>query len=292
MNRYRKMRLLTFAGSLLLALCVPALAQQSTDIAQQSADLVSLDQTGSAAAPQKATAAQASSDTSPDADLTDNQWHYYGMGYIWFPGITGTVGIRGFDTSVHVTAGEIFSNFRGGLLGVFIPTHNRFSAPIDFMWMRLRDSKAIPFNPAYSVRATLGMVIATPKVSYLLLNNPKIKIYGTAGPRFWHLGTTLDLVPTIQGRNLSTGVAWTDFVMGGRFSLPLGSKASVDILGDGGEGGATLDYQVGGLLNYQVKPKWTLQGGWRYLTVHYGNDGTLLNASIQGIVIGATYKFK
>ena len=36
----------------------------------------------------------------------------------------------------------------------------------------------------------------------------------------------------------------------------------------------------------------TLQGGWRYLTVHYGNNGTLLNASIQGIVIGATYKFK
>jgi hypothetical protein len=292
MSSYRKTCLLTFAGSLALALCVPALAQQSADIAQQSADLASPDQTGSAAAPQKATATQTSSGTSPDADLTDKKWHYYGTGYLWIPGIHGTVGIRGFDTSVHVTAGEIFSNFRGGLLGVFTPTYGRFSAPIDFMWMRLRDSKAIPFNPAYSVRTTLNFSIATPKVSYLFVNNPKIKIYGTAGPRFWHLGNTIDLVPTINGNNLYKGTTWTDFVAGGRFSMPLSTKASVDVLGDAGEGGATLDYQVGGFLNYQVKPKWTLQGGWRYLTVHYGNNGSVLNVSIQGIVLGATYKFK
>jgi len=103
--------------------------------------------------------------------------------------------------------------------------------------MRLKDSRAIPFAPNYSVQALLNMSIATPKVSYLLLNNPKIKIYGTAGPRIWHVGTTLNLSPTILGRSLYSGPTWVDFVAGARFSLPLGSKASVDILGDGGEGG-------------------------------------------------------
>jgi hypothetical protein len=270
---------------------LPALAQQSADVAQPSADLASPDQTGGAPAPQT-TAAQTTSGTSPDADLTDKQWHYYGMAYIWFPGIHGTAGIRGFDTSVHVTASEIFSNFRGGFLGDFIPTYGRFSAPTDILWMRLRDSKAIPFAPDYSVRADLGMTIITPKVNYLLVKNPKIKIYGTAGPRIWHESTTLQLIPTINGNNLSKSVTWADFVIGARFNMPLGPKASVDVLGDAGEGGATLDYQVGGLLNYQVKPKLVLQGGWRYLTVHYGNNGSVFNSSIQGILIGATYKFK
>jgi hypothetical protein len=278
---------------LALALCVPAMAQQSAELV--SADLTAPDETGSAPEPQKAAAAQTGSSTpnpSADPDLSDKKWHYYATMYIWFPGIHGTVGIRGFDTSVHVTAGEIFSNFRGGLLGMFTPTYNRFSAPTDFLWMRLRDSKAIPFAPNYSVRTDLGMSIVTPKVAYLLVNNPKIKIYGTAGPRIWHESTTLELVPTINGNNLSKSVTWTDFVAGGRFNMPLGPKASVDIFGDGGEGGATLDYQVGGVLNYQVKPKLTLQGGWRYLVVHYGNNGNVFNSSIQGIVIGATYKFK
>ncbi len=292
MNSYGKTSLLTFTGVLALALCVPGMAQQSTELV--SPDVTSPDEAGSVPAAQKATAAQTSSGgfASSDTDLSDNQWHFYATGYIWFPGIHGTVGIRGFDTSVHVTAGEIFSNFRGGLLGMFIPTYNRFSAPVDYLWMRLRDSKAIPFAPDYSVRADLGMSIVTPKVAYLLVNNPKIKIYGTAGPRIWHESTTLQLIPTINGNNLSKSVTWTDFVAGGRFSMPLGPKASVDVFGDGGEGGATLDYQVGGLLNYQVKPKLVLQGGWRYLVVHYGNNGNVFNSSIQGIVIGATYKFK
>lgn len=136
------------------------------------------------------------------------------------------------------------------------------------------------------------MTIITPKVAYLIVKNPKIKVYGTAGPRIWHEGTTLSLVPTINGNNLYKAVTWTDFVMGGRFSVPLGSKVSVDVFGDAGEGGATLDYQVGGLLSYQVKPKLSLQGGWRYLTVHYGNNGNIFNSSIQGIALGATYKFK
>jgi hypothetical protein len=258
-NSYRKSCILTFAASLALALCVPAIAQQSADLV--SPDQTSTDQT--APAPQKAAAAQTASGTlyaSADADLSDSKWHYYGTAYIWFPGIHGTVGIRGFDTNVHVTAGEIFSNFRGGFLGAFTPTYNRFSAPADFIWLRLRDSKAIPFAPNYSVRATMNVIIATPKVAYLMVNNPKIKIYGTGGPRFWHESTTLDLVPTINGNSLSKGVTWTDFVLGSRISMPLGSsKASVDVLGDAGEGGATLDYQVGGVLSYQVKPKLSLQ---------------------------------
>ena len=182
MSSYRKKYLLAFAGLLMLAFCMPAIAQQSADIAQQSVDLASPDQTGSDPAPQKATAAQTSSGTSPDADLTDKQWHYYGMAYIWFPGIHGTAGIRGFDTSVHVTASEIFSNFRGGFLGDFIPTYGRFSAPTDLLWMRLRDSKSIPFAPNYSVRTDLGMTIITPKVNYLLVNNPKIRSMARPGP--------------------------------------------------------------------------------------------------------------
>ena len=97
MNSYRRSCLLTFAGSLAQALCVPAMAQQAADIAEQSATLVSNDQAGDAAAPQKATAAQTPSGANPDADLTDNQWHFYGTGYLWIPGIHGTVGVRGFD---------------------------------------------------------------------------------------------------------------------------------------------------------------------------------------------------
>jgi hypothetical protein len=230
--------------------------------------------------------------STPLDETSDSKWHLYGVGYVWLPGIHGTLGVRGFDTSVHVSAIDLVSNFRFGIMGAVIPTYNRFSAPVDYFWVRLKDSKAIPADPTYSVSAKVTESIITPKVSYLLVNHPKIKVYGTGGPRIWHEGTTLNLVPTIGGRAPYQSANWVDFVAGARFNAPLSSKASVDILGDAGEGGATLDYQVAGFVNYQVKPKISLQGGWRYLTVHYGNNGNLFNGTMQGIILGATYKFK
>jgi hypothetical protein len=225
-------------------------------------------------------------------ETSDSKWHLYGTAYLWFPGIHGAVGVRGFDTGVHISAVDLASNLRFGIMGVVTPTYNRWSLPVDYFFVRLRDDKAVPFNPNYQVQAKMTASIVTPKVNYLLLKNPKLKIYATAGPRIWHEGTTLDLVPTIAGQNLYHAANWADFVAGGRFDVPLGPKGSIVVLGDAGGGGATLDYQLAGFVNYQVKPKLALQLGWRDLTVHYGNNGNLFNGTMQGIVFGLTYKFK
>ncbi len=251
------------------------------------------EQTATATSPQSS-AQSGTAAAGPVDETSDKKWHIYGTVYLWVPEMHGTIGVRGYDTNIHVTTGDIFSNFRGGFLGVFTPSYNRFSAPVDVLWMRLRASKPVPSEvyPGYSVRATLNESIITPKVNYLILNDPKIKIYGTAGARIWHVGTTLSLVPVIAGTFPYSGVTWTDFVMGGRFSVPLGTKASVDILGDAGEGGATLDYQVGSFVSFKVKPNLAAQVGWRYLTEHYGNNGNIANTTTQGVVFGATYQFK
>jgi hypothetical protein len=273
------------------------IAVASTDASGASAGATTPEITTLASPQTPATTATASGTNAPAGsadELHDNTLHIYGTAYLWVPTMHGTVGLRGYDTNIHVTTGEIFSNFRGGFLGVFTPTYNRWSAPVDVLWMRLRSSKPVPSEdyPGYALRATLNESIITPKLNYLAFDNPKIKIYGTAGARIWHIGTTLSLIPVVNGTFPYRGVTWIDYVMGARFSVPLGKKASVDILGDGGEGGATLDYQVGGIVNYQLKPKLTAQVGWRYLTEHYGNDGNIMNTTTQGVVFGATYQFK
>jgi hypothetical protein len=260
------------------------------DAVQPTAEVTTL------ASPQTTTSTSPS--ISSDDELHDKKWHIYGTAYLWVPRMGGTVGVRGYDTNIDVSTGDIFSNFRGGILGVFTPTYGRFSAPVDVLWMRLRPSKQVPYVPAegddtqYYVRALLNESIITPKLAYLAVDTPKVRIYATAGARIWHIGTTLSLYPSTGGPSPYAGVTWIDYVMGGRFNIPLGTKASVDILGDGGEGGATLDYQVAGVINYKIKPKMTAQIGWRYLTEHYGNNGNIQNTTTQGILFGATYQFK
>src|SRR5271155_876131 len=107
-------------------------ASNSATAADESATLANLSEssamTASLASPQTTatttTAGSPSSFGSSDNELHDNQWHIYGTAYLWVPSMHGSIGVRGYDTNLRVTTGDIFSNFRGGFLGVFTPTYN------------------------------------------------------------------------------------------------------------------------------------------------------------------------
>jgi len=63
--------------------------------------------------------------------------------------------------------------------------------------------------------------------------------------------------------------------------------------GDAGAGGANLDYQAVGLLNYNFTPRWGAAVGWRYLYVNYRptNNLFIFNTAMTGLVAGVSYSF-
>jgi hypothetical protein len=93
--------------------------------------------------------------------------------------------------------------------------------------------------------------------------------------------------PSRLGLNFSGSQNWVDALVGGQILGALTPKVRVAIGGDvGGWGtGSQLDYQIFGLLGYKIKPKWTLQAGYRYLDVNYRST-TVYDAATSGIVLG------
>ena len=74
--------------------------------------------------------------------------------------------------------------------------------------------------------------------------------------------------------------------------VPLSPKIFVIVGGDAGGGGANVDYQVSGLVNYQIKPKWGIGVGYRYLDVNYRNsNGVIFDTASSGIALTLLYKF-
>jgi hypothetical protein len=239
--------------------------------------------------------AQAQTTTTPGsaaAKTTDDDWHVNTNVYLWFAGMHGTVGAKGFDASVHASASDVLSKFNIGFMDATEFQKKRFVIPLDIMWVKLSDDKAIPFLPNYAVKAKVTQTIFTPKVGYVLLDHEKLNIQGNVGIRYWHLGTTLELSPQITGRNLYSASNWVDVIAGSRITVPLSPKAFVTILGDAGAGGANLDYQVAGLISYKIKPKWQLFGGWRYLDVDYQTSSAVNDVVQSGLLLGVTYVFK
>lgn len=226
----------------------------------------------------------------------DSEWHLDASPYIWLPGVHGTVGAFGRDSSVHATPPDLISNFRFGLMGIVEARRSWLLLPLDLMWVRLGDSKAVPFPDLEATNADIkaGQFILSPKVGIRLLNREKIKVDGLTGIRYWHFNENVHFVPSNLNLNFSASQDWVDPLVGGRITGVLAPKIVVTIFGDvGGWGtGSQLDYQFGGVLGYRIKPKWTLQAGYRYLFVDYRNGGSLIEMVTSGALMGITFNIK
>jgi hypothetical protein len=240
----------------------------------------------------------ATSATTPQAKKvnTDNAWHMDITPYVWFSGIHGTVGALGHEAEVNANFGDIFNYLNIGLMGTFEARHNRILMPVDFIWLKLSDDRALPRNEAgaESIKARMTQTIIAPYIGYRIADGKKVKVDALVGARIWHLTTDLTLQP-MPATGFSQSAAWVDAVAGGRIQIALGPKASVMVLGDAGGGSARQDFQVAALLGYQISRRWVLLGGYRNLSVNYQPNGKfqfVYNVNMPGLLVGATFHIK
>jgi hypothetical protein len=262
----------------------PVVAEPNT---MNATALAIADQPASSDAGISAASAAAPADTSAPA----GDWHFSVSPYLWFPGVHGGVGVGGAEAGIHASAADLLSNFRFGLMGVVDPSYQKFVMPLDIVWVRLGDDRALT-NLGTVGNFKASEFILTQKIGYRLIDKKMIKIDGLGGFRYWHLGQSVSF--TTNALNFSASQNWVDPLVGGRITGYLSPKVSVVVAGDvGGWGvGSQLDYQAVGLLGYRIKPAVALQIGYRYLAVNYRNGGRFADLVMSGIVVGATINLK
>jgi hypothetical protein len=259
-----------------LMLCLPAAAQGPASTTIQ-------EQTPAAPTPQKPAAA-------------DDGWHFDLTPYLWFPGISGTVGALGRNTGVHLDPGQLISHFHLGVLVNAEARKGRLILPLDFMWIKLQDNHSTPFIPGVSsAQVQVTESILTPEIGYRIVDQEKVKVDALIGLRYWHLGEHLDFLPSGLFNNLSPTQNWVDGVAGGKIAFLLSPKVSVTVAGDAGGGGADLDYQAVGVLGLKVSRICVLDLGYRYLYVNYHDNpprSFLFDAHESGALLGVTFNLK
>jgi len=227
------------------------------------------------------------------ATSADDGWRGTVAIYGWFAGVHGTVGAGGHDAGIHVPFSDLFHYLKGIIPIAAEADKGRFVMPVDFLWMKLGDDKGIPLDDPTqrSINIHLTQSILTPKIGYRLVDAEHFKIDALGGIRYWHVGENLTLEPSGIGRSRSGN--WVDGLGGARFTVPFSEKASIIISGDAGAGGANLDYQVIGLLNYKFTQHFGLGLGWRYLYEDYrpSNHQLVYDVTLSGALAGFYYEF-
>jgi hypothetical protein len=200
------------------------------------------------------------------------------------------------EASVHASFGDIFNYLNIGAMATVDPRYNRIVMPFDFLWMKLSDQKSLPFDEgATSVKAKMTETLITQKIGYRFVDAKKVKVDALFGLRYWHVGTSFTLQPTQIANGISQSAGWVDGLGGGRIELGLTPKISAIVAGDAGGGSAKLDYQVAGLLGYNINRRLALVLGYRYLSVDYrptGRAGFIYDVAMPGVVAGLTIKIK
>jgi hypothetical protein len=232
----------------------------------------------------------------PPVGEPTSDWHFAVSPYLWFPGVHGTVGARGHDASIHASPGDLLSHFRFGLMGLVDTRYKRIVIPVDMMWIRLGANNALPLtDEAVTAHVKGSEFILTPKIGYRLVDSEIVKIDALTGFRYWHFGETLRFSTSeTSSQTFSSSQNWVDPLIGGRILANLSPKISVSIGGDvgGWNTGSLIDYQIGGVLGYRIKPAVVLQVGYRYLATDYRSGGTTINLVTSGVLFGATFTLK
>src|SRR5262249_40163705 len=213
--------------------------------------------------------------------------------YLWFAAIHGTSGVRGHDANIDASTSDVLSYLNLGFMGSSTIRHNRLVLPIDFMWVKLTDKKALPFDQgATSAKAEFKQTVFTPGVGYRLLDREFVKVDAYGGIRYWHVNSSLTLQPTVLG-GFSSSADWVDGIGGARIYGQLNKIISFTMAGDAGAGQANSDYELLGVFGFRVAKKWTLKAGYRYMAINYRPQSTFVyDVAQSGIIFGATWSIK
>lgn len=110
------------------------------------------------------------------------------------------------------------------------------------------------------------------------------------GLRYVALKTTVDLPPVPRA---TARESWLDPLVGLRYTHIFNERWSVALRGDIGGFGVASDLatNVSAMFGWHLSDKLTLRGGYRLLQMDFDGDDLVLDATLQGYVLGASWAF-
>jgi hypothetical protein len=232
----------------------------------------------------------------PNAPPSD--WHVDWVPiYLWFSGLEGNVGALGYVAPVNVSFSQVFSQLNIGYMSILDVRRKRIGLLTDLVFISVSsDQKTTPVGNLYSgFTANAKTFFVDPEAYYRLIEKDRGSVDVVAGARFWRLDNSLDFLQgTASAASVGQTQSWADPVLGARFRLNLKKNWFADLKGDaGGFGvGSQLTYQIYSGIGKELKQKYSLLLGYRYLYVDYTNGGFLYGIRMNGMLAGFNVRFK
>jgi hypothetical protein len=222
------------------------------------------------------------------AQEAPDRWTIELTPYLWAAGLDGNTAADGAGSEIDTDYKFFSLDNLDFALGTAVEARKG-------RWARLGDAMYVEFSDAFerapgSEVEISGGFVETVGAMQASNGRPFELLFGL---RFVALESTVDIAPVPRASARET---WLDPIIGLRYTHAFNDRWSVALRGDIGGAGISsesseLATNVSAIFGWRIGERITLRGGYRMLQMDFDGDSLVLDATLQGYVIGASWAF-
>ena len=233
-----------------------------------------------------------------NADEIDSKaldgWRFHLSPYLWAAGLKGDLGHHRIGTHyVESTFSETLKKVHFSAMVMGEARKGSVSLLGDLLYINGGMKHQLPPQvPAVDIKASGKVITAFLGGGYTLYEGAQMRLDFIGGARLWHADLKVGLyggpMPEISA---TVGQTWVDALAGFRGRYFFNDHLSLTTWAIAGGGGASKDWDLAFLANYNIHRNLTITAGYRAMGVNYQRKNVVYNIRQKGPMIGLTYHF-
>ncbi len=218
--------------------------------------------------------------------------------YLWIASAGGDFGVPGSSDQPPVSGGgSPFDSETSIRAGFMLKAEARYGAVgllFDGAWVKLATDASGRGLLYENAAADTDLGFGTLALTYAFPVQSGFSFRPFAGARAYFADIELHFEPGLLPQaNPSGNDPWVDPVVGALIRYSFTDDFYGSVVGDVGgfDVSSRITWQVYGGLGYEVADWFAASVGYRYLVDDYENDDFLLDISVQGFLVGASFRF-
>jgi len=212
----------------------------------------------------------------------------------WLAGIEGTIGFRP-DVTTGLDAGidDILPTIDMIAAATLEIRKDKLGFILDGMYMKISLDGETPGPGINDISMSAKQALVEGVVTYRFFESERAWVEALAGGRYQYLGNQVSYIPGVGPnagipQTLSAVNSWVDPFVGIQGHCQLSEKWYAKARGDYGGFGISSDstYNLFGVIGYQIKPRASMELGYRYMYTDYTNGGFRYDMAMKGAFLG------
>jgi hypothetical protein len=229
--------------------------------------------------------------------LAQDEWQSEVAIYGWFTGLTGEVDTPLGSVAFEQSFSDILDQLDMAFMGAVQVRRGRWSLIGDLVYTDLSQDFRLPpgvpiLQPYGQVDTSVRLTTFSGYALYDAVSRPDLRLGLGLGLRAVSMEAGIDLTVGAPSIGFSGEDDWIDPVVAGRLVWTIDPRWFSTLLVDYGGGDGDTTWQVLGTVGYRLNDRWSVQGGYRHMTIEHDLGGQLpISLELGGPIAGFVYRF-